>query len=154
MAGTPPKPRSFALVGCESDVSMSEAAPQPSTARRVLVVEDERALCELLSEMIEDDGFEPVCVHTDKQAYQALRRDSDFACMVVDVNLGKGTTGYDVARYARGIAPQVAVIYVSGQTSEASFRANGVAGALFLPKPFTPAELLERLRMLVGDNDG
>lgn len=132
---------------------MFEAASQPSTAHRVLVVEDERALCELLTDIIGGDGFETVCVQTDKQAYQALRRDTDFACMVVDVNLGTGTTGYDVARYARQIAPQVPVIYVSGQTSEDSFRANGVPGSLFLPKPFTATELLERLRMLVGDND-
>lgn len=73
--------------------------------------------------------------------------------MVVDVNLRSGTTGCDVARFARQIDRALPVIYVSGQTSEASFRANGVAGSLFLPKPFTPAELMDRVRKLVGDND-
>jgi DNA-binding response OmpR family regulator len=73
--------------------------------------------------------------------------------MVVDVNLGAGTTGYDVARFARRIDPELAVIFVSGQTSRASFEANGVPGSLFLEKPFTVQDVLVRLRKLVGDND-
>lgn len=131
---------------------MSEAARKPSTSRRVLIVEDERAICNVLTEMVEDDGFEPHCVQTDLEAFDALRRHR-FACMIVDVNLGAGTTGYDVARFGRRLAPQLPVIYVSGQTSEASYRANGVPGSLFLPKPFTAAELLARVHKLVGDND-
>ena len=119
----------------------------------MLIVEDEREVCELLSDMVSDDGFEPVCVQNDEGAYAALRDRRDFACMIVDVNLRTGTTGYDVARYARRIDPSLPVIYVSGQTNEDSHRANGVPGSLFVPKPFTAEELLERIRMLVGDND-
>jgi DNA-binding response OmpR family regulator len=132
---------------------MSEAAFQPSRDSRVLVVEDESQICELLSDMLQADGFEPHCVQTDRGAYQALQHDRAFACMVVDVNLGSGTTGYDVARYARRIDPALPVIYVSGQTSPGSFNANGVPGSLFVAKPFTAEELLARVRMLVGDND-
>lgn len=108
-------------------------------------------MCELVTELVADDGFEPYGVQSDEQAYDALRDCGDFACMVVDVNLGAGTTGYDVARFARRLAPAVPVIYVSGETTEESYRAHGVPGSLFLPKPFTPEELLSRLRMLVGD---
>ena len=137
------------------ELSTFEAASCPTGRRRVLVVEDEGALRELLSEVLEDDGFEPVCVQNDKTAYEALRRGGgDFACVIVDVNLGKGTTGYDVARFARKVARGVPVIYVSGQTSEASYRANGVPGSLLLPKPFTPTELMTRLRVLVGLGEG
>jgi len=132
---------------------MSEVAPRPSEVRAVLVVEDEHEVCRLLSEMLEDEGLCACCVNSDEEAYAALRERTDFACMVVDVNLGKGATGYDVARFARKLAPGLPVIYVSGQTTEASHKANGVPGSLFLPKPFTPDELLERVRMLVGDND-
>ncbi len=110
-------------------------------------------ICELLSETLEGEGFEPCCVQTDKEAYDALRAHRGFACMIVDVNLGSGTTGYDVARFARTIDPALPIIYVSGQTSESSFKVNGVTGALFIPKPFSPGELMERVSMLVGDND-
>jgi len=133
---------------------MSEApSPAPPT-RRVLIVEDEAPVCELLSDMVRDEGFEARCAQSDREAYAALRgRRRAFACMIVDVNLGSGTTGYDVARFARNLQPGLPVIYVSGQTSEASYRANGVPGGLFVPKPFTTDEVMEQVRKLVGDND-
>jgi DNA-binding response OmpR family regulator len=132
---------------------MSEISPRPQAADRVLVVEDEPHICELLSDILEFEGLEPHCVQSDVRAFEALRGARSFACMIVDVNLGSGTTGYDVARYARSISSALPIVFVSGQTSQASFLANGVPGSLFLPKPFTPAELMERIRMLVGDND-
>lgn len=59
------------------------------------------------------------------------------------MNLGAGTTGYDVARFARQLLPEVAVVYISGEVAPTSFKAFGVRGSAFLPKPFTPAELVE-----------
>jgi len=132
---------------------MSQAYQQYDANPRILVVEDEPQICELLSDMLQDGGFDTLCVQSDRGAYEALQHVGGFACMVVDVNLGSGTTGYDVARFARRTDPELSVIYVSGQTSPASIEANGVPGGLFVEKPFTAGELLKRLRKLVGDND-
>lgn len=132
---------------------MPEIARSPRSDPRVLIVEDELEVCELLADMLKADGLQPHCVQSDRTAYEALKARASFACMIVDVNLGSGTTGYDVARFARTIDPALPVIYVSGQTSTVSFKANGVPGSLFLPKPFSMQDLLDRLRMLVGDND-
>jgi DNA-binding response OmpR family regulator len=132
---------------------MPETAPAPANPRRILIIEDEDQVCELLRDMVAGEGFEPDCVQSDQAAYDALRVRKGYACLIVDVNLGRGATGYDVARFARRIAGNLPVIYVSGQTTEASHRANGVPGSLFVAKPFTAPELLERIRMLVGDND-
>lgn len=134
---------------------MSEAFHPTPEKSCVLIVEDEPAMCELLSDIVGDEGFDTHCVLSDRAAYAALRgvMREECACMIVDVNLGSGTTGYDVARFARRLRPQLPVIYVSGQTTEVSFLTNGVPGSAFVPKPFTPDELMERVRMLVGDND-
>jgi DNA-binding response OmpR family regulator len=132
---------------------MSATAVNVKTGRSVLVVEDEPQICELLADVLRAEGYEPVCVEHDEPASAALQSETGFACMIVDVNLGVGTTGYDVARYARRLSPTLPVIYVSGQSSTESFKANSVPGSLFLPKPFTPSELVERLRVLIGDND-
>src|SRR5687768_16100300 len=128
---------------------MSVTALDQEPRSRVLIVEDERQICELLSDILDAEGFEPKCVQNDQDAYRALEGHADFACMIVDVNLGVGTTGYDVARYARQIAPALPVIFVSGQSSPESAQANGVPGSIFLPKPFTADELMERISMLV-----
>lgn len=108
---------------------MSDLEPVPAVARCV-------PICEVLSESLRDAGYEPVCALTAREAFALLSAGQRFACMIVDVNLGAGPTGYDVARFARGISADLPVIYVSGQTSEASQRANGVVGSLFVPKPF------------------
>lgn len=134
-------------------MSMSDASRAPERRTVVLVVEDEPAICDLLVEALEEHGFAARCVQKDQQAFEVLRSGGAFACMIVDVNLGAGTTGYDVARFARTIQPGLPVIYVSGQSSEESFRQNGVTGSLFVPKPFTADDLMERVQMLVGDND-
>jgi DNA-binding response OmpR family regulator len=132
---------------------MSETAPHAELRHRVLVVEDEPEICELFADILLAEGFDPLCVQHDEPAFHVLRAAPDFACMIVDVNLGQGATGYDVARFARRLARALPVIVVSGQTSEASFAANSVPGSLLLPKPFSPAELMQRLRKLIGDND-
>jgi CheY-like chemotaxis protein len=132
---------------------MSEARPKRSAMARVLIVEDEPHVRELISDLLQEEGFEAVCAQSDRGAYEALEHQREFTCMIVDVNLGSGTTGYDVARFARRTDPGLAVIYVSGQTSRASFEANGVPGSLFLEKPFTMQGVLDHLRKLVGDND-
>lgn len=133
---------------------MSEAAPHAISRSPVLVVEDEHHICALISDILESEGFAPCCVQSDREAYEELRRGERFACMLVDVNLRSGHTGYDVARFARRIDPALPVIYVSGESSQASFRANSVPGSLFVAKPFNARELMGELKKLVGDNDG
>jgi DNA-binding NtrC family response regulator len=132
---------------------MSEARLKTAASARVLVVEDEAQICELVSDILSDEGFAAVGVQSDRAAYEAIEHQSGFVCMIVDVNLGAGTTGYDVARFARRLEPGLAVIYVSGQSSKASFEAHGVPGSLFLEKPFAAGDVLDHLRKLVGDND-
>lgn len=132
---------------------MSLPLRNPVPWQTVLIVEDEREICALLTDIIETEGLRTECAGSDREAYEALGRNAAYACMIIDVNLGAGTTGYDVARFARQIDAALPVIFVSGQTSPDSFERFGVPGSLFLPKPFSVSELMERVKMLVGDND-
>ena len=132
---------------------MAAAAIRQGQSPMVLVVDDEHQVCETLADLFDAEGFTPVCVRSDRQAVEALRSRHRFACLVVDVNLGRGTTGFDVARLARQLDPALAVVYISGDAREASFRAHGVPGSAFLEKPFTPSELLDEVRKLLADND-
>jgi len=131
---------------------MAAIAAKPDAAPRVLLVEDDRSICDVIAELLSDLGFETVCVHTDRQAYDALPTLPTFSALVVDVNLGAGTTGFDVARFARQVLPEVAVIYISGQASPDSFRAFGVRDSAFLLKPFEPQELVAAVRARIPAN--
>src|ERR1700757_3149658 len=114
---------------------------------KVLVVEDDHLICNLIREALQDDGHEVHCARSDRQAYDLITAPPSLDGLVLDVNLGAGTTGYEVARFARQFLPDVAVIYISGEVSPASFKAVGVPNSTFLPKPFTPKEIVEAVAM-------
>ena len=126
-------------------------SPARST-ERVLLVDDEPAVCEALSGSLAARGLDPVCVRSDRDALSALRGPGPrFACLVVDVNLGPGVTGYDVARYARRIDEDLPVVYVSGQTTRQTFEENRVEGdTAFLEKPFSPGDLVAAIQTLIS----
>ena len=54
-------------------------------------------------------------------------------------------TGYDVARFARQVIPDLPVLYVSGEAAPETFMAYGVPGSGFIEKPFRPDDLLAAL---------
>lgn len=132
---------------------MAAAARRLDPLPRVLVVDDEDAVGELIADILEDAGFEAHCISSDRGAYAALSSVLPYAALVVDINLGPGTTGFDVARFARQLRPTLPVLYVSGDATEASFRAFGVPGSEFAQKPVRSEELIARLRRLIGDNE-
>jgi len=132
---------------------MAAAARRVDPIRRILVVDDDEGLCEVVADLLEEAGYETHCIHTDRGAYAALSGVMAYAALVVDVNLGPGVTGFDVARFARQMRPTLPVLYVSGDSNEASFRAFGVPGSAFVEKPFAPEDLVRRVRLLTGDNE-
>jgi len=117
---------------------------------RVLIVDDDRQVCTLISDILADAGFETRCVQTDRETYEFLASRPGLNALILDVNLGAGTTGYDIARFARQAMPTLPVIYVSGEAPEASFKAFGVPDSQFVAKPFKPDELLAAIQARVA----
>jgi CheY-like chemotaxis protein len=94
---------------------------------RVLVVDDDPLVCQLIQDILQEVRFEAVCVDND------------------DVNLGCETTGFDEARFARQIIPSLPVLYITGEASEEALSARGVPCSGYLQKPFGADELLAAL---------
>lgn len=117
---------------------------------RVLVVEDDLDVLAIISEAFARDGWDCVGADTDAVAYRELERAPEsFSALVADINLGRGATGFDVARQARFRNPGIAVVYISGE-GDADVRRFGVWGAELLGKPFDIAELTATARRLAG----
>lgn len=132
---------------------MTATAAEIATPRRLLLVEDDHSICELLADILEAEGYQLICVNTDREAYSVVPTLPVLAGLLVDVNLGPGTTGFDVARFARQLIPDLPVVYVTGQASPESFNAFGVPGSRLVTKPFTGPELLEVLLEVLPAND-
>ncbi|HEX8570900.1 MAG TPA: response regulator [Caulobacteraceae bacterium] len=113
---------------------------------RVLVVEDEPEVCDIIQQQLGQEGYEVVCACNDDMAYQTLQTEArSFKALIIDINLGKGTTGFDVARHARRLNPAVPVVYVTGG-DPSTVETHGVAGAALVLKPFDREDLLGALQ--------
>jgi DNA-binding NtrC family response regulator len=115
---------------------------------RVLIVEDEADVCAAIADALDSAGLDAVCVQSDAEAYGALVHGQPCAALVVDVDAGPGSGGYDVARYARKADPAIRVVYVAEAASGRSIPAFGVRDSAFLEKPFRLPELVSLLRRL------
>jgi DNA-binding response OmpR family regulator len=122
---------------------MTERNETAQTGPVVLVVEDEAAVCAVIHDHLDDEGYRVVCAGNDAGAYRELATGS-FTALIVDINLGRGTTGFDVARHARRLDPKIAVVYVTGGPPE-SVALHGVRGAVLVQKPFDREDLLNAL---------
>lgn len=112
---------------------------------RVLIVDDDPAICDVLSDILGAEGFEAACAQTDRAAYALIPTLPTFRALIVDINLRHGTTGFDVARFARQVIPDLLVIYMSGETLGSSLDAFGVPASEFLRKPFVADDLLKTI---------
>jgi DNA-binding response OmpR family regulator len=114
----------------------------------VLVVDDDPEIAEFFADALREGGFSVECALRDLDAYRRISSVPTLCGLVLDVNLGTGTTGFDVGRFARQVIPKIAVIYVSGQAPRDSYGAFGVPFSAFLQKPFAASELVDILTAL------
>ena len=114
---------------------------------KVLLVEDDERLAQLTARYLESHGVLVTIAATghDGQA-EALRRQYD--CIVLDVML-PGRDGIEVTRELRA-RTDVPIVMVTARTEEADRVLGLEVGADdYVPKPFSPRELLARIRATV-----
>jgi two-component system, cell cycle response regulator CpdR len=117
---------------------------------QVLVVEDEADVLEIVQDALERRGLQVRTARTDRQAFSQLEDEPrSFEVLVADINLGEGVTGFDVARHARQLNPDLKVVYITGHA--AHLDKFGVPDAVMFPKPFYPDELAERVAGMLAD---
>jgi two-component system OmpR family response regulator len=124
-----------------------------ATRPRLLVVEDEPNIAELLRVWFEPAGWD---VATAASGPEAVARAADRRpdAVVLDVML-PGYGGLEVLRRLRLLHPGTAVVLSTARDSEEDRAAGMAAGADdYLVKPYSLLELERRLRALVGRDLG
>jgi two-component system response regulator CpxR len=113
---------------------------------RILVIDDDVELCELLSDYLTPEGFQVETVHDGAQG--AVRGLSgEPALVVLDVML-PGMSGFDVLRRIRA-GSHVPVIMLTARGDDVDRIVGLEMGADdYLPKPFNPRELVARIRAI------
>ena len=119
---------------------------RPSVA--VLIVEDEPLIRMGTVYLIEDAGFEVYEAGSADAAIALLELHKEIRLIVTDVDMPGSMDGLKLAHYVRGRWPPVKIIVTSGhvKVTEESLP----SGALFIPKPYDPAKITQKIRELVA----
>src|SRR5438132_4429463 len=105
----------------------------------VLVVEDDRIIQALVEEALSDGGFQSAVTGSGEEAIALLGSDkSHYRAIVTDINLSGKKDGWEIARAAREIDPEMPIIYMTGTHGE-DWASKGVPNSILLTKPFAPA---------------
>ena len=123
---------------------------------RVLVADDDPAILRLVTTILEMEGFTVVGARDGKEAYKALQDHSDITAAVFDVVMPH-IPGPELVRYMRTEKRfnNIPVMMMTAEQDPKLSRDSFAAGAVvFLPKPFTTAQLQTMLRMLIGRAKG
>jgi len=122
-------------------------APRLPRARRVLVVEDEPTIAEVLAYLLEDEGFTVAIAESGPEALEAVRAGTPDL-VLLDLML-PGLNGLEVCRSIRGMS-SVPIIVITARAGEAEKVVGLEAGADdYLTKPFSIAELRARIHALL-----
>lgn len=119
----------------------------PQGSETVLVVEDEEILLELIQEVLEMHGFQVLAALDGNEAMELCERHpSPIHLMLTDVML-PNQNGRELAEYLSPLHPEMKILFMSGYTEEAMMFQGLVETALpFIQKPFTPMDLVRRVR--------
>jgi CheY-like chemotaxis protein len=117
----------------------------------ILVVEDDHLVRSLAEETLGEGGYKVTSASSAEQAVELLDAESSkFRALATDINLGSGKlTGWDVARRAREIEPDLPIVYMTGDGAS-DWASQGVPNSILLTKPFAPAQLLTAVSQLLN----
>ncbi len=112
--------------------------------QKILVIDDDRELCELLADYLKPEGFEIEAVFNAEPGIEAaLTGEHDF--VVLDVML-PGMSGFEVLRRIRERSA-IPVLMLTARGDDVDRIVGLEMGADdYLPKPFNPRELVARIR--------
>jgi two-component system, OmpR family, response regulator CpxR len=115
---------------------------------RVLIVDDDRELCELVAELLGEEGFE---VEVENRSERGLERalSGAYSLIVLDVMM-PGMNGFEVLRRLRAQGSDVYVMMLTARGDDVDRIVGLEIGADdYLPKPFNPRELVARIQAIL-----
>jgi putative nucleotidyltransferase with HDIG domain len=107
---------------------------EESFASRILIVDDEREITEILSDLL-STNFECETAGSAEEALDRLRRN-DFPLVISDITM-PGMSGLEMVPHVKRISPDTVVVMISGlQTVESAIEAMRLGAFDYVMKPF------------------
>ncbi|MGE8288458.1 DNA-binding response regulator [Stenotrophomonas sp. ATCM1_4] len=119
-----------------------------SSAKRVLIVEDDAHIANLLRMHLRDEGYDVTHAATGDEGLRLLE-DQQWSALVLDLML-PGVDGLEICRRARAMTRYTPIIITSARASEVHRILGLELGADdYLAKPFSMLELVARVKALL-----
>ncbi len=121
---------------------------------RILVLEDDSNMLELLCEALENAGYEPRGARRPEQAVE-MARNVPFSLMISDIRMAGPTDGLGAIRGVKKFQPGIKVVVITGYASEdAPRRAIELQVDDYVYKPFRIPVMLEVIRRVLDRRRG
>ena len=130
----------------------NENLTNDATNRRMLVADDDPAILRLIATILEKENFNVVTARDGREAYKILQTDADFTAAILDVVMPH-ISGPELVRFMKTEErlKRIPVMMMTAEQDPKLSSDSFAAGAIvFLPKPFTTAQLQIMLQMLIG----
>ncbi len=124
------------------DAPRPTQTPKLGQNLRILLVEDEVSLRLLALKVLSNQGYQVTCAENGEQAWEVLQ-DQEFDLLVTDIQMPR-MTGNELVRKVLASKPALPVLMMSGYNPEGQVPEE----VLFLSKPFTPQQLVEKVAAL------
>jgi signal transduction histidine kinase len=126
-----------------------ESACGVSLPGRILVVEDDRQILSIISDLLEDEGYEIQTASDGKQALACLRDGPNPDLIILDLML-PALDGWEFRAIQRA-DPALSGIPVLAVSADPTPKAAAIDATSFLRKPFGAEVLLGRVRDIIGE---
>jgi DNA-binding response OmpR family regulator len=139
-------------VGESEALFLSTLAEWVPPTGRVLVVDDDPIIMQLVKDVMEEEGYTVVSAQDGGEAYRILQKDNKFVAGIFDVKM-PAIQGTDLLRYMQTEKRLIRIpvlIMTSEQNAAIQFESLSAGAAIFLPKPFTRVTLRMMFRALVS----
>ena len=137
-----------ARLGSPDEHETLEPAMERSGKGTVLVVDDEREVREVLSEMLEIFGFEVTAANDGIEALDIFRASPDaYSAVILDLAMPR-MGGAETLQAIRAIRPDIPVVLCTGYDKDHAF--EGASPSAFLQKPFKLSTLMNKLEEVLG----
>ena len=115
----------------------------------ILVVDDERDICELVQLTLEGLGFEVLLGHSGEEGLKHVRsRGTDIQLVMLDLAM-PGMSGVDVLGNIKQEFPEVPVVIMSGYVTDKS-EVAALGATDVLQKPFLLSDVEERVNAVLA----
>ncbi|MDR1679171.1 MAG: response regulator transcription factor [Prevotellaceae bacterium] len=119
-------------------------------SNKILIVDDERDICEILEFNLANEGFEITCANSAEEALEKLTPDTSL--ILLDVMMGS-MSGYKMAETLRKNGNQTPIIFLTAKDTENDMLTGfSVGGDDYISKPFSIKEVVARVRAILKRN--